>query len=852
MNKPFRTVLSNGLRVILLETHAAPVVSLNLWANVGSVNETAEEAGLCHLIEHMLFKGTTRRAVGEIARQVEAAGGDMNAYTSFDETVFYINMSSKQYEVGLDILADAASDPTFDQEELTREKEVVVEEISRSEDNPSQMVSQDLFSKAFTTHPYRNPIAGDRNTVRGVSREHLMEFFKKWYVASNLIFIGVGDFNQEKILAQIENLYSKIPAGVAPHQTLPIEPVQKEIRLITRPMKVAGRYFDLAFPAPDLKHIDVPALDMLGQILGGGPSSRLDRALREEKQLVTSIGCSPYVSRFPGLFLIGGVLREKSLRETLQTTFEEIEKMQERPVSTVEFAKARDNIRSSRIYEKQTVQALARKLGHSEGLAEDLHFEDTYYQRLAELDVESLQEVIQKYLIKDKLTLAFGHPEGEKWSTDTIHGWLTQKRPKPIQKSPASSKEIQFFKLPQGIRLIVKEDPLLPLIAIRTASLGGTRWETSKTHGASHLLASVMTKGTTTRTAREIAEDMEGLSGHVDAYSSRNIFGLQATFLSEKMTEGFNLFFDCLLHPHFPEEEIAKEKRHTLTAIRNEEDSLPQLAIRKFLETLYQKHPYALSSLGTLASVKKLTRAQLQNFYHSMIHPKNLVISVVGDVNAEDIRRRFVEKFASLEAKYLARASSAFPKLPKVSSPTKPIEIVQRRKKQQAHLVYGFLGTTLRHNDRLILDVLSAVLSGQGGRLFLELRDKQGLAYTVTTSSQEGIEPGYFFAYMGTDPQKLETALKGVKSELEKVRKELVTVTELERAKKYLIGNYELDLQKIQSVSGLLALNEIYDLPRDEIARYPEQIEAIQREDLRRAAQKYLNPDHAILSIIRP
>ncbi len=221
MQKPFKTTLSNGLRVVLLENHAAPVVSWNLWANVGSVNETDEEAGLCHLIEHMIFKGTSRRPVGQIAKEVEASGGDMNAYTSFDETVFYINMSSRKMDVGLDILADAAADPTYDQEELTREKEVVVEEISRAEDSPSQMVSQDLFTTLYHVHPYRRPIAGSRETVRGVSRQHLMDFYRRWYVGSNLIFIGVGHFNIPDLLPKIETLFSKIPAGSPPKQQIP-------------------------------------------------------------------------------------------------------------------------------------------------------------------------------------------------------------------------------------------------------------------------------------------------------------------------------------------------------------------------------------------------------------------------------------------------------------------------------------------------------------------------------------------------------------------------------------------------------------------------------------------------------
>ena len=851
MEKPLKMTLRNGLRVILLESHAAPVVSLNLWANVGSVNETDDEAGICHLIEHMIFKGTGRRPVGEIAREVEAAGGDMNAYTNFDETVFYINMASKRMEIGLDILADAASDPTFNEIELTREKEVVVEEISRSDDNPSQMVSLDLFRKVFSVHPYGRPIAGDRETVRGISQKHLMDFFKRWYVGSNLILIVVGDFHTNKIFPRIESLFSKIPAGSPPSAQIPKEPVQKEQRITTRAMDVEGRYFDLSMPIPHMTHEDIPALDLLSHVLGNANSSRLEQITKEKKGLVSAIASYSYSPRHAGTFIVGGVLKEKALHETLQSIWEEIEKLKNEPPTSVEFARARENIRSSRIYEKQTVEALARKLGYSEGIAGDLSFDESYFRKLGELTPEDVQAVAQKYLLPERITFAFCHPQGESWKEEEIQKWLPSAQTK-IKKPKDSSNnkkqgDTQKFRLSCGIHLLIRENHHLPLVSLRTASLAGIRYETPKTNGINHLISNLLTKGTISRTAREIAEESEGFSGHVSGYMGRNILGVSGSFLSEKTSEGIELLCDILLHPSFPEDEVRKEKEHTYTSIKNEADSLATVAMQKFLATLYPRHPYGLPTLGTMASVRSLQRGTLVKYHEDVIRPDNLVISVVGDVNAQEMYERLQEKFGKWKTKKHVCPRPLYPKLP-----SKPATITTKRKKMQGHIIYGFLGTTINNKDRYALEVMNSILAGQGGRLFLELRDKQSLAYAVSSSTHEGIEPGYVSVYMGSDPVKLETAIAGIRLELQKIRESLVSEEEIQRSKRFIIGNYELDLQKNESVATVIAFNEIYKLDGGDLLSYPREIEAVTRQDILRVAKKYLRPEHSILSVIRP
>ena len=327
----------------------------------------------------------------------------------------------------------------------------------------------------------------------------------------------------------------------------------------------------------------------------------------------------------------------------------------------------------------------------------------------------------------------------------------------------------------------------------------------------------------------------------------RNLLGVLGSFLSERITEGIEIFFDILLNPSFPEEEIRKEKGRTYTALRNENDSLATVVMKKFLAALYPNHPYGLPSLGSLPSVRSLTRKDLVRHYGESVHPNGLVVAVVGDVSPGEIRERMEEKLHSWRT---PKKPSRTP--PPLKSPSKPVSVVTKRKKLQAHIVYGFLGTTVRHPDRYPLEVMNSVLAGQGGRLFLELRDKQGLCYNISSGSQEGVEPGYFAVYMGTDPKKLEVALAGIQRELLQIRETPISGEELERAKRFIIGNYELDLQKNESVASLIAFDEIYGLGREELFRFPERIEAVTRQDVLRVAKKYLRPERAVLSVIKP
>ncbi len=837
----------NGLTLLLIENHQAPVVSLNICLRVGSRYETDHEAGICHLIEHMLFKGTKRLKPGEVAKMIEASGGEVNAYTSFDETVYYCTLASRHFDAGLDILSDAVLNSIFDPEELAREKEVVIEEILRSKDSPSKVLSEAIFQKAFPRHTYGRPIIGFTETVKGFTRKKVIGFWQKWYVPENMVVVVAGDFKSDHAFKRCEKIFGGLKKSPSPRVKVPVEPPQIKPRAVVLTNPVQGSTMMMCYHIPGLNHRDIATLDILSHILGEGESSRLEINIKERTALVNSIYSYVYSPEEPGLFAVGYTLPDKNITRASQAILEEVASLQTCKISHDELARAKVNIKSDAVYEKETVEGLARKYGYFETILKKYNFDEHYYQLIDAASRDDVHEVAKKYLTTGNLTLGLLHPNNakKKWEAWELLSWTQPKKPKRIR--PVVSDQIQYLRLKTGLTLALKENHNVPTIVIRTAQLGGIRAETVRNNGIHTLLAQVWGKSTQSLTAEDMAREVELLAGSINAYNGRNATGMKADFLSEKTRDGVQLFLDAYLHPRFDREEIRRERGNHLEAIRREDDHLAGLAFKYFLKALYPHHPYGLPMLGEGKNVRHFTQKDVQGIYQRLMNPRQTVISVVGDFDQGDMVKWLRPALESIKPRreVLGKIRS--------DSPPKAIQKIERLKdKFQAHLVLGFQGLSYSDPNRYALDVLNNILAGQGGRLFIELRDKMSLAYSVTSMTQEGLEPGYFGVYIATEPRKVATAIEGILKELEKVVAKAVTKEELERAKQYMVGAYEIDLQRNSTVATQLAFNELYGMKRNEWLELPKKILQINQQDVLRVARKIITLNRYILSIVRP
>lgn len=852
--------LDNGLEVVLEENHAAPVVAFQAWVKVGSADEPPELAGIAHVFEHMLFKGTAKRGVGQIAREVEGSGGEINAWTSHDETVYHLVLASRFFDTGLDILADTLQNSSFDAGEFERERNVVLEEVKQGLDDPDRQAGQGLFQAAFDVHPYGRPIIGTETTVRKLRREDLLAFFSKYYVGSNTTIVVVGDFQADVARDRIRAALGKMPPGV-PVPSRPSQPAQDGFRSVVASRDVKEAQLLLGFRTPAISHDDVAALDLLAVVLGQGDSSRLNLEIVRNRQLVTNASAYLFSARDPGMLVVGASLPPGRIDEALRSILDEILRLSREEIGPDELAKARTILESDRVFDRETVQGYARKLGFFAAIAGDVDFEERYLASLQKLRAADLKRVAAQYLRVSNLTSFAQIPE-KRADRQADRAAKTQVRIKAVATAAEQRADSHFARgaaaapesdrvvrhvFPSGLKVLVLRDTSVPIVAVRATWIGGLRYEDARNNGISNMLAALLSRGTKTRTAEQIMKEVEGMAGSLSGYSGRNSVGLQAEFLSRYFERGFDLMGDCLVNATFSEDELEKERRIVLDDIRAQEDNLGQAAFRLFHATLWRKHPYRLDPLGTSESISALTRRRLLQHFHRYYDISNLTIAVVGDVEPNRVIAKLSSLFAATEGQTVDK-----PQIPGEEPSDSPAQSFKFLAKEQAHLVLGFPGVAFGSADRFPLEILAHVLSGQGGRLFSEIREKRALAYRVSAFSLEGIDPGYFAVYVATGPEKLDEAARSIREQLQAIVDKGITEDELARAQRYLVGTHAIGLQRKSALAAALAFHESYGQGWRAYRQYGDNIMKVTVTDVSRVARKYLDTKREVCSVIKP
>jgi zinc protease len=402
-------------------------------------------------------------------------------------------------------------------------------------------------------------------------------------------------------------------------------------------------------------------------------------------------------------------------------------------------------------------------------------------------------------------------------------------------------------KLPNGATLLIREERAAPLVAMRAAFLGGLRFETAEDNGLTTLLARMLTRGTATLGAEEIQHLLDACAGTMAGATGRNSVSLRGEFLSRHFLRAFDLFAECLLQPAFPEQELEHERHLLLQEIAARDDRPSALVFDLFARTLFERHPYRLPQQGERHTVERLTGEQLRAYLRRHLDPSRMVLAVIGDVHTSEVLERSRALFGSTSGTGVPP-----PALPREPPPSTRRRAHRSLARSQAHLVLGFQGLTVDDPDRHALEVLSTVLSGMGGRLFRELRDKRSMAYSVTSMAVEGVDPGYFAVYIGTSPDKREEAEAAIEAELRKVVETPVSQAELDRARAHLIGTHEIGLQRNGSRAALLALDTTYGLGLDNFENYDAHIAAVTAQEVQRVAARVVQLDQSALAVVGP
>jgi zinc protease len=845
--------LENGLGILLCETHLAPVVELQIWAGVGSADERPSEAGLAHFHEHMLFKGTERRGVGEIAGEVEGSGGRINAYTSFDVTVYHATLPSSELATGLDVLSDAVLHSRFEPEEVEREVEVVLEEIRRGQDSPGHVLGDAVFAEAYREHSYGRPILGPPESVESFDRTRVRDFFERWYTPEHLCVVATGDFRRPELVDQVRGIFSDLPPGRTRRARKP-EPPQDSLRTVVLARPFERVNIELVHPGVGLRHRDAPYLDLLGFILGSGDSSRLVRRVREHAGLADRIDAGCYTPLDAGLFSVGIETDAARAESAVEAAVRELERTRSEVVAADELEKARANFLASEDFERESVSGLAHKIGSFQHLAGSADAESAYLQAVRRATPEDLLRVAREHLRPERLTVGAVLPEADTSALDadriraavnrgvvSVARAFAPPRARPVQG------EVHSYALPTGAELHVQPRREVPVVAARAAFRGGLLAETDESSGLSAFLTSMWLRGTRGHSAADFARATESLAAEIDGFSGRNSVGLTLEAPSDRLLPALDLLSEILLDPAFEPDEIEREQRETLAAIERREDRLGQRAFLLFAETHYRSHPYRLPMLGSVDSVRDFGREALAAHHARLVRGPNLSFAVAGDVEPDEIAARISARLAELECE---PCDSEFP--PPEAEPVEIRSAEVHKDRNQAHLVIGFRGLTVDDEDRFALEVISQLLAGQGGRLFLELRDRRSLAYSVSAANVEGLAPGSFCVYIATAPDKFDAARSGLLEELERLLQEPPSGPELDRARRYLVGSFAIDQQRNSTHAAQLSLDALYGLGPEASRAYPEQIRAVSKADVARVAQRVLRLDAYTSAAVRP
>lgn len=856
--------LKNGLKVLLIESRKSPVVSVQMWVKNGSADEKKKEEGISHFIEHLVFKGTEKFKTGEIASVVEGSGGELNAYTSFDQTVFYVTISKNYSDTALDVISQMMGKPTFDPKEIDNEREVVIEEIKRGQDSPSRQSSELLFSTVYKKHPYGVPVIGYEKNIRDLSPKKIRSFYEGRYNPGNMFLVIAGDFETAEMKKKVAEYYSDFKT----HRLIKVkrnkEPKQTQYRLKVQKSDFEECMMYLSWAGVAVDHKDVAALDVLALILGQGDSSRLTNKLRIESATANSVGAFNYTPADSGLFAISLGFKQEMLQDCLKGIMGEIEEIFKTAPSAEELQKAVTNISSEQVYAVETVDGIARKAGSDEFYMADHKAYEKYLKKVLDLKPEDISKVARKYLSAKTLTMTMMIKEGVKEGEAELKKFaktltqanrsLAKAKVKTVKFKPlklqvkADKKEISDIKevqLESGTRVIFVRQSDTPTLSARFVFMGGSRLDYPASPGRAEIFSRMWMAGTKEIDEPTLYSRIDSLAAGISPFSGKNTVGISIEAMSPFQEAILDLTKQVILEPNFRDETLQREKQILLNQIKSRQDNPSYLAGKAFVEKLFSDHPYGLDSLGDAESIQRVLVKDIEIYYNTVVTAKNLTVCVVGDFNQELWMKQIKELSERLSKGRKIENRFQF------KAPAQDTRVFQSLKKEQSQVIVGFPGITINDKRRYALQVLQSILSGMGGRLFNELREKNSLAYSVSPIKMEGIDAGYFGAYIGCSPEKVEKSIQMMQAEFDKLMQEKVSQDELDRAKRYIIGRHDIELQRKSSICAAIVFDAVYGNDYKENLDVAGIYEKIRVEDIQILA-KELFKQHKVISVVGP
>jgi zinc protease len=844
--------LKNGLTVLIKEDDRFPLVNVRLYVHAGSAYETPEIAGISHLLEHMVFKGTDNRGPGETARQIESVGGSLNAATSFDYTVYYVEVPETQWKLGMDVVTDMAFHQTIDPRELESEKKVVLEELERGEDTPTSKLFKTLQSMVWKETSYEWPIIGFRDTVSGITRPQIKQYIATHYQPQSMLLAVVGKVDPDKILAEANDLVGSLSntRSFTPPAPLPIPEAGDGPQAVKLSGKWNKVYMGAAFPIPYGTSAEIPGLEMLCQLMGGDDTSRLYRTFKYEKQLVDDISIAPLSLERGGMLYVHAVLDADKVDEFWTELNKEMASFDPADFTDREIERARLNLENSLFLAKETLSGLAGKLGYFQFLDNGEQAEKNYLFSLNQVNRAELKRLFDEYVRPDRLALAVLTPENSTVSAEgltdiTKANWPSKKAAEAKQAAEQAAGPAEVA-LPGGSKLILLPDDTLPYTAMSMYWTGGDGELDPSQQGLAALTANTLTRGTLRMSATELQDFLSDHAASLGSTAGRNVFALEAKFPTRFTDQVLPVITDTLTSPSFNQTEVDRAKQDQIAAIKQSEDRPLGLAFRHLFPFLYKTGPYSLFHQGTPEGVEQFTTADIMRFWgRQSMQPFTLAVCGRFDqASMEAFATRIAQTLTAPTGEYL------------FSTPEwggEKEEALHLPDRNQAHLLMIFPTpgkTDLEASSKL--ELLRAALAGQSGLLFRDLRDKQGLAYTVTAMLWQSRNTGFMALYIGTGPEKVDQSIAGFHKVLGELATTPLPQDEIDRARNILTGDYYQEHQSLLSRSREAASLQSRGFDLDYERKLIERAQTVTPAEVQAMVKEYLDPAKAYLMKVTP
>ncbi|MBD5608544.1 MAG: insulinase family protein [Desulfovibrio sp.] len=831
------TRLPNGLLIYIIRDARFPLSCARLYVRTGSANEDPRFAGISHILEHMVFKGTSHRPKGKVAEDVESLGGYLNAATSFDKTWYITDMPSAHWKVGIDVIKDMAFQATLDPEELKSEKEVVISELQRGEDSPMRKLFENLQVAGLKNTPYGRPIIGYEDTIRAVTDKELRDYVKLWYQPQNMMLLVAGDIDPQEVLNYVQGLFGSLKNSSDLPEPQPIDIATaadgSPVVEVTRgPWNKV--YMGVALPVPGIGDYRSIALDVLSYLLGGDGTSVFYQKYKYDLQLVDSIDASNMSLSRAGLFTIIAQLDPGKVEAFWKDLTAELARLSAGVFSPEAIARAKFNLEDSMDRTGETLNGLASwratvefELGGRQG-EENIR----YTQR--NIDTAELQESITNWLDSSRARVRVMAPEKAElpdFAAIMKNNWPPAPTIERAGKMSGKAAPMETVELENGCRIIFLPDDSSPYVSMDFIMAGGNALLKPEKQGLANLTARLLTDGCGSLSKPAMERWFSERAAAAGARAGLQTFSVSLTGPSRFNSDYFEMMRDILRKPRFEPAEIVREIDDMKSALRRREDQPLSYMFAKLNPFLFpDNQPYGYDSLGTEKILDTLNAVSVRDFWTIQAN-QPWVLSISGDFKREDVLN-FAKSLPIPHSRPFVAPEPHW-------GDAKTLDLTLPGR-NQAHIMRIFKTVPPTHEDAPALMLLQSVLSGQSGILFSKLRDDEGLGYTVTAFNRSMPEAGFMAFYIGTTPEKVQAARDGFESVIKDLKTKPLPVEDLKSGANRLLGEYARDLQSLSSRAGEAATDAILGYPRNFQRELIDKTFSISPEKLREVANKYL------------